>query len=926
MPSLPLTPNQQRAVTHVHGPMQILAGPGSGKTEVMTRRVAHLINDYGVSPEQILCITFTRKAAEELKDRIHRLVGVEQSVEEMQVSTVHSFCQSLIDQYIDLLPVNRNFRVLDRNTQFLYVYNRRYQLKLNFPKSRKGRFLNKAIRFFNDCTEEMVDPDHLIASFEKRLKEAEEKEDRAAYKELLGVAEAYKRYIRYLFDDNLLDFGHLQKLAYQMLTDYPEVLEEVRGTYRFVQVDEYQDTNPIQAELFYLVAGDGPDANITVVGDDDQSIYRFRGATPRNLKRFTEVYPQAKTITLDQNFRSTQKIVRFTSGFIRDNVDSRLPKELTTDNEEGNFIQHIHGENVADSALKLAEYIYKLKEEGYVERWGDIAVLFRSVRRDSQELMTELLKREIPYIVEGDRKLFKRRDIKAYRSLLLFLSDKKPKIATLAQPVVGFSEFAEEQITEMKGRLSDSDQPEIETLKDDLNNKDAQLLEQLLELRKSVRNKNYDDVTSVFFRLLEITDYFERSLNEGNEKGLQNLGAFSQVIYDFDDIARRTTLNQFEWYLRWLGDDSMDEANPVVEDALQIMTVHQAKGLEFPVTIIGSLLENRFPGRYYNSDFEIPKSLRKFKEETNKKTHYDDERRLFYVGSTRAKNLLVLSSADKIRKRGHPSRFLDEMPQRLMQTVDTESPSIEQMKVGQKRLADLQRLSYSTLAYYLFCPLRYKLMVEYEFKVPQLTKAFYGASVHQALAELHENMREGSEIDPRKLEAIYERNWIPLGNRARNYEDELKAKGLKVFKNYYEEYSGQLNNVFEVEQRFAIPHEKALVVGRIDLLKQKEAGLEIVDFKTSKQPHDQIVSPELQLNIYALYIHQQVDQPVETLTLHYLDDNRQVHCRWDENVKQETKESIEKVIDGITEENFEPKAGGHCQYCEFKNVCVYAET
>lgn len=924
MISLPLTPEQQAAVKYVEGPMQILAGPGSGKTEVMTRRVAHLINKHDISPDKMLCITFTHKAADELKDRIQRLVGMEHSVEEMQISTVHSFCQTLIEQYIDWLPVNRNFRVLDQNTQFLYVYNRRYPLKLNFPKSRKGKFLNKVIRFFNECTEETVDPKELINTYQTLLARAEEKEDRAAYKELLGIAESYQRYVKYLFKDNLLDFGHLQKLVYMLLQDHPEVLDEVREKYQFIQVDEYQDTNPIQAELFYKIAGTGPGANITVVGDDDQSIYRFRGATPENLKQFTEVYPQAKSITLDQNFRSTQNIVDFTSDFISSTVDARLPKQLTTGNEVGNQIQHVHGDDVQDLGDKLAGYIEQLKTENYVERWSDIAVLLRSVRRDSPELMDALIDKKIPFIVEGDKKLFQREDINAYRNLLLFLSDKSPKLSILAQSVVGFSEEAAAKIASCDKKLEQENQPEIQALGDDLDNSDLDRLKQLLDLRQRVQDKSYNDVTSVFFRLLEITDYFDRNLEQGNENVLLNLGAFSKVIYDFDDIARRTTLDQFEWYLRWLGKDAMDEANPAVQDAVQLMTVHQAKGLEFPVTIIGSLLDNRFPNKYRISDFEIPSDLRNYKAGTSEQTHYDDERRLFYVASTRAKKLLVLGSADKINKRGHPSRFLDEIPESLVHKVDFDDPDVSPFEVLEKTSSEIKRLSYSNVVYYLYCPLRYKLMVEYEFKVPQLPRALYGTSIHQALAELHKRLRDGDTVDQDELGKIFEHNWIPLGARARNYEDELKNKGYELFRTYYEKSLDLSENVYDVEQRFTIPYDKAMLVGRIDLMKKRDNSLEIVDFKTSKQPHDRVVDPKLQLGIYALYAQQQVDRPLEWLTLHYLDGNQQVPFKWNEEMKMDTEQSIKKVVRGIIDQDFEPTPGSRCENCEFKNVCVYA--
>lgn len=912
------TQSQQAAIRHGDGPMLIIAGPGSGKTEVMTRRVARLIHVHHINPEHILCITFTNKAADQLKDKIQYLVDTE--IDQMQISTIHSLCHTLLERYVSRIQVRYPFRVLDENSQFLYVYNRRYQLKLNFPKSRKGQFLRQLIQFFNQCTEEMIDPEELIAAYQKWIEQCEDENQRPYYEELLGVAESYWRYCTYLLKDSLLDYGHLQKLAYQLLQEHSDVLKDVREQYQYIQVDEFQDTNPIQAQLFRLIAGER--ANITVVGDDDQSIYRFRGATVENIHQFRKWYPNTRTVKLQSNFRSTKGIVDFTSRFIK-RLDNRFEKQLTTKNEKGNTILHVHGADVRDQAEKTAALLKDLKKQNYVNHYGDVALFLRSVSHHGQEYLEAFRKHGIPFIVEGDRSLFKREDVNGFRNLLLFLGDKKVNLSQLNETVLGFDIATREILSGLSLTITDQGPGDVK-LPHISHISDREKIQKLLNLRKTVQDKKYDDVTSVFFTLMEISGYFEWALERNDEEVLKNLGFFSSVIFRFDEIANRTSVDQFEWYLRWLGTDALDQATPEVRDAVQIMTVHQAKGLEFPAVIIGSLLEGRFPVRYRSTYYKIPTKLKTFESTINEDIHLDDERRLFYVASTRAEKLLILSSAEKVNQRGQVSRFLKECPANRMQVVDSALPSLSRFTVHRKSVGERIYLSYSHIMYYLYCPLRYQFFAEYDFHVPQIVRVAYGASLHLALAELHRKVCDGEFPEESELEQIYNENWIPMGSRARRFEESLKVQGLKLFVDYYRKNQENMGNVYAVEWPFTCTREPVVLQGRVDLMRESDDGLEIIDFKTGGLPGKYGVDPKLQLGIYALAVEKNLVRPINHVTFYSLKENKAASFPWNEELQDCTEREISRAAAGIGRRNFHPTPGKHCADCEFNSICIHS--
>jgi len=362
-----LTAEQREAVLHTGAPLLIIAGPGSGKTEVITWRVAHLVLAGLVRPEHLLVTTFTNKAALELKDRIQQKLP-DVHVEAMQVGTLHAFCADLLRQYQMRSPLPRGFRILDEHGQFLFVYTERRALGLNaLVKGRPYDFFSNVLRLFNLATEELVEPERLGEWCEGRRAEAEVYAAEVAggrsksaasraqkavdeierWREERVVIEAYRRYVDLLRERGLADFAFLQRHAYTLLHSNPEALAELRDRYRAILVDEYQDTNAVQERLLTLLAGDG--TNLTVVGDDDQSIYRFRGATVKNVLTFHERYPTRRIIRLTQNFRSREPIVTHSLNVIVRNP-ARFEKDLFTQRGPGSDVLLVYQPSVDEEA------------------------------------------------------------------------------------------------------------------------------------------------------------------------------------------------------------------------------------------------------------------------------------------------------------------------------------------------------------------------------------------------------------------------------------------------------------------------------------------------------------------------------------------------------------------------------------------------
>ncbi len=402
-----LTGSQREAILYDKGPLLIVAGPGAGKTDTIVRRTAYLVAERQVAPEQILVTTFTNKAADELYDRLWSFLG--STAHRVHISTIHSFCNTLLTEYPDAHPWGGGYQVLDEQEQFLFVYAHLRDLGLHrFPKGKLGDFLFDVISFFNLCTEEKLPIETLLAMIRERGSELLElkKETSEAVEEYLAVAEAYPRYLELLQNEGLLDYGMLQSSVYEMLSRHEDLREKIAARYRYLLVDEYQDTNRLQVEIFKKIVH--LHYRITAVGDDDQSIYRFRGATPSSFLHFEQDFPGAHRIDLDINFRATPVLVETALSLIRHNAPERTEKALVSNRKMTQEIPPvlIQADNCAEEAEKVTRIIKQRREEELFPNYSCVAILFRSVKYHAENYLEALGRYDIPYTVVADGGFF----------------------------------------------------------------------------------------------------------------------------------------------------------------------------------------------------------------------------------------------------------------------------------------------------------------------------------------------------------------------------------------------------------------------------------------------------------------------------------------------------------------------------------------
>jgi len=938
-----LTPEQRDAILHTGGPLLIIAGPGSGKTEVIAWRVVHLVRSGLVAPENLLVTTFTNKAALELKDRIqHRLPDVH--VEAMQVSTLHSLCADLLRQYQSRSPLPRGFHILDEHGQFLFVYTRRKALGLDARiKGYPHQFFSHVLRLFNLATEELVEPGKLDEWCDSRRVEAEAyaaevaggrsktKAQKAAgevgrWCEEKVIVEAYRRYVDLLRERGLADFAFLQRYAYDLLTANPEIVAALRDRYRAILVDEYQDTDAVQERLLELLAGDG--AHLTVVGDDDQSIYRFRGATVNNLLSFRKHYPGTRTILLTENFRSREPVVTHSLDVIVHNP-ARFAKDLFTRRGPGSDVLLVYERSVGEEAAALADLLRRLHSAGKIRRWNDVVLLLRSVRSYAAAYADALRAAGVPVVVAGDATLFERDDVQQLVNLFTFLGATQPwGDVHVRQPILGLDEATVAALRGFRGYLLDLDGDEKLQEIGVISPADRCKLGALLALKRRVQAKEHTSLLEAWYALLALTGYAALCERARYLDALLNLGVFSQLVAAFDEHGGTRTLYPFLDYLKLLREGGVDPAVVEPEDAVRVMAIHQAKGLEFPVVVVGSVMQGRLPSSRRRDHYEVPHALRASGKPEVEDLHLVDERKLFYVAATRARELLVLGTADVVNKRGGgPSPFLFEMlGQDLRAATDLGRARVTEIE--SRRVAPAgprERVSFTQLAYFLQCPGRYRFAVVYGLQVPHPDPVDFGANVHRALLDVHERARAGEVPSPEEVEGIVAAAWVPAPQADPVQDRQAQQAAVRQLQRYVVHRADSLAQVTHAETPFSFGLERYVLVGKIDLLRHTGGGYELVDFKAGRSAPAALEQVDAQLDLYALGAEASLKLPIVRQSAHFLEDDEVYTREWSPERAASGRERLEALLDQITRREFPPRHA-YCPRCnEFRAICPYTE-
>ena len=920
-----LTDQQTEAILHQGSPLLIIAGPGSGKTEVLAWRVAHLVLAGYAQPADFLVTTFTNKAALELKDRIQQKLP-QVNVELMQVSTLHAFCAELLRRFRHHTAKPLGFRILDATGQFLFVYANRKALGLDgLVKGRPHAFFADVVRTFNLATEELVDP--------CRLEEwCQENEGCCCagefdlWRERTIVAEAFRRYCALLHQQGLVDFGFLQRHALDLLEEQPQVLAELQERYREILVDEYQDTDAAQDRLLARIAGDGH--HLTVVGDDDQSIYRFRGATVRNIRTFAERFPGTRVIRLTDNFRSPEPIVQHSLQVIAHNP-ARYPKDLRSRRGAGSDVLLVYERTAGEEAAAAVDLLRRLHQAGKIARYGDVSILLRSVRSYAGPYLEALQQAGIPYHVIGDASFFQRDEISQLYDLFNFLGASQPwGDRFMRHPLAGLSPTACRALKAFKDNLSDVASDEALQAIGVGSPADRRKVLGLLALKRRVQAREHRSLLDVFYGLLANTGCIARFEQAGDAEPLANLGMMSHLVASWDEYGPTRNLYAFRRYLKLLKGGGLDPVTVPPEDAVQVMTIHQAKGLEFPVVVLGAAMNGRLPSARRRDRYEIPHEMRASGPPEVEDPHLVDERRLFYVAATRARDLLIVGTADVVNKRGGgPSAFLYEMfGDDLQDTVDLTQAYVASVESRDGAgCSPRERHSFSQLAYFLQCPMRYKLAVVYGLQVPWLDPVDFGTNVHRALETIHQRALSGRAPHEEEVHAIVAETWVPSRRAGPEQEQGYQAAAARQLRRYLREHGDALSRALQAETTFAFPLAGRVLLGKVDLLRRAGDGrVEIVDFKTSAKIPSGVGRYDLQLDLYALGTEASQGRRVARQTVHFLGDGQVVDWNWSPDRATAAREQLAQVLERIARGEFPPEPA-YCPRCqEFRAICPYA--
>ena len=630
-----LNDKQKEAVLSTTGPCLVIAGAGSGKTKVLTHKIAYLMQYVGVKPWNILAITFTNKAANEMKERVENLVG--EVANDMWIGTFHAICVKILRKYIDRIGFTSSFAIFDTSDQRTIVKQCMKQLEIDDKLFTDRSVLSE----ISNSKNEMLEPEEYALRTNGEFRKQ-------------TIAEIYKLYQKKLRENNAIDFDDIINYTIKILSENPDVLEYYSNKFEYVLVDEYQDTNKAQFTLVSMLAARF--GNITVVGDNDQGIYSFRGADITNILNFEKDFPGTKIIKLEQNYRCTQNILDAANAVIKNN-ETKYKKNLWTENMKGTLPYVYRGDTEYDEANFIVEQIRRLKREEYMS-YNDFTVLYR-MNSQSRSIEDILRREDIPYKIVGGLKFYERKEIKdiiAYLRLIENTSDNLSLQRIINEPKRGIGKTSLDNVEQIANQNEVSMYEVINRAADfGLSRVYANSRDFISQIEELKSKKESLPISELIKEVLKVTGYSKALKDENTaeaETRLENLDEFLTVAIEFEEEFADNTLSEFLEGITLSSDiDNTDDT----EDSVTLMTLHSAKGLEFPVVFLVGMEEGIFPG--YKSIGE--------------ESELEEERRLCYVGITRAKQHLFLTCSRQRTIFGSTScnqvsRFLKEIPKELL--------------------------------------------------------------------------------------------------------------------------------------------------------------------------------------------------------------------------------------------------------------------
>jgi DNA helicase-2/ATP-dependent DNA helicase PcrA len=954
-----LSERQRAAVLHGEGPLLIIAGAGTGKTTVLTRRIAHLISSKRARPEEVLALTFTEKAAVEMAERVDQLIPY--GYAETRIGTFHAFGDRILRESALEVGLGPEFRVLTRPEQIIFLRERLWRLPLRRfrPLGDPTRHLGALLSLVSRAKDEDISPAAYKSWAEARLLTAQDDPARDAAERHVELAGFYGAYQQLLAEAGAVDFGDQIGRALGLLRERPAVLAALRGRYRYILVDEFQDTNRAQLEMVRLLAG--PDRpNVTVVGDDDQAIYRWRGAAAGNLIAFRNLYPGAHEVVLTDNHRSTQVILDAAGRLISYNNPYRLEamagidKRLRSERRTGPAVRHVHFDTVSAEADGVAALVAERLRQGFRPR--DVALLVRS-NDDADPYLRALNVRGIPHRFTGSRGLYAREEVRLLVCFLRALANPDDSISLFYLAASEVYRVPEADLLRLNRYAARRTRPLMEVMRGLTGNEELagvggearERIERLLAaLDAATEDVPRRRTGEVLYRFLQSSGYLARLSREANaesEARVKNVAKFFDAVKAYGEVAEHDRVPAFVAHLdllREAGDDpAVAEADPD-EDAVSVLTVHKAKGLEFPVVFLVSCVEQKFPVKRRTDPLELPAEL---VEEGlgGADAHLHEERRLFYVGMTRAKEELLLTSAGdygtaRIRKL---SRFVVEAldlaspapaprKSQALEALARHQPAPEPSPGAEAPMRDEEvlHLSFRQIDDYETCPLKYKYV--HRLRVPLLVhhRVVYGSAIHKAVQELFRARLQGRPFGEDDLVAAFRAAWISEGFLSREHEEQRLAAGEAALLRFQRDEAVHPLAPSGVEQEFAFNVERTRVVGRYDLVVEREGRVTILDFKTGdiddlKRAQER-ARESLQLDIYALAHLKNTGRLPDWVELRFLESGLAGGKRPTLEEAARTETRIREIAALIRRRDFTPRPSFMaCGLCAFREICPH---
>ncbi len=932
---LELNEDQRSIVTHDSGPLLVIAGPGSGKTRSLSLLAMNLLLLKKAKPSELILCTYTEKAAHEMQDRICEIatkVNYKIDISQMRIGTIHSICNNLMMENLHYVEnIGNNYETIDELQQRILIFELMDIIckpDATFFMNRWGtthwKTAKKLQNFFDKITEELINIKSLYAIQDHFLH---------------NLADTYRAYQQVLVDSNRVDFAHLQKIVYGLLRN-PSIAQHITKGIRYVLVDEYQDTNYIQEQILIKLAS--TTKNICVVGDEDQSLYRFRGATVQNIREFPDNFPGCKRIYLTMNYRSHPKIIdvynRWISSinwnhargtFRSDKTIQPIPDKIYP---EYPATLSISGKDVYEEAEQFAEFVTFLKEGGIIADYNQVALLLYSVKTYKSDVYVQALeKKGVTVFCPRAGTYFEQDEVCLIVGCFAWIFGYHKQVRGNIIELETMSEYVNECFTPLANwRLSSK-------------SLDVTMLELEAEIEHLDENQKLDKrLADYFFRFLA-TEPFATFVKDENK--MRNLVIFSQLLNTFQNYYRYSHIDHnnleqlrshlFNSFLGHLYDDGVNQyenpEQPFPEGYVQVLTIHQAKGLEFPVLVVGNLdrqpsdsdeVDRRLQRFYHRKQFEPEHLIPSF-----------DFMRLYYVAFSRAMNLLVLTMNEYKRPNPLFNSIIQDLPQwsfhlsNLINKIGFPSKSTTIVK---------RRYSFTGhIQMYETCPRQYQFFREFKFIPSRVADTFFGLLVHQTIETIHRIVIDGqfSTLSESKLWELFERTFCFLScTNIPPIDTNKKEKAFMQVMNYFLQNQSEMQRVVKTEEKISVVKDGYILTGKFDLLMQVNGNLELLDFKASKRPNgdsEHLDSYERQLYMYAHALEQRDGIRPERLLLYWTEEPRKEDALMVFPYRPKLVEKVvfqfDAVVNKIKANDFcvaVPPGREVCRACDIRTLCI----